>query len=79
MKAQLEEGQHVDKDLIQAAAIITAELLRRSPTATMDATEDVIASAFETAYRGVKAGTEKVEKKPQKGARRPGDLVQKLA
>lgn len=58
----------MNHELVQAAAVLTAELLRRPPTSMMDATPEVIASAFETAYLGIEQGLARVEKEKARGS-----------
>jgi hypothetical protein len=50
--------------LIQAAATISVELLRRAKTSNGELSEDVIASAFETAAHGVAEGIARLNKRP---------------
>ena len=47
-------------DLLQPAATIAAELLRRTTPATGGLEDDVIASAFEQAYRGLELGLKRI-------------------
>jgi hypothetical protein len=50
------ERTDMRNDLITGAAAIAAEVLRQTQPKYGEITEDVIASAFETAYCGLEAG-----------------------
>jgi hypothetical protein len=43
-------------DLLNAAAIVTVEVLRQTQETYGEITEGIIASAFEQAYRGIEEG-----------------------
>jgi hypothetical protein len=49
-------------DLFQPAATITVELLRNPSLIGQQLTEEIIASAFEQAYRGLEAGLDRIRK-----------------
>ena len=54
----------MDKDLISPTAAIAVELLRQVGHKHSEITEEVIASAFAQAYRGLLAGMEEAQNAP---------------
>ncbi|WP_310637275.1 hypothetical protein [Delftia acidovorans] len=50
------------EELIAPAAVVTAEVLRQTQPIYGEITEEVIASAFAQAYRGLLAGVAEVKK-----------------
>jgi hypothetical protein len=55
----------MDKDLLQPAATITVELLRRAKTSDGNLSDDVIASAFEQAYQALQQGIQRIDAEEQ--------------
>lgn len=52
----------MNTELIAPAAAITVEVLAQTKHAYGELTEEVIASAFEQAYRGLEAGVDRIQK-----------------
>jgi hypothetical protein len=53
----------MDKDLLQPAATIAAQILSRVTTSDGQMTDDVIAAAFEQAYRGLELARRRLHAK----------------